>query len=524
MRGTKRYLEDDGTMNKDFIKRCRNEFKKNPLNILAKNAVTTIGSEFASTNQDEVNKVSHVFKFTTKKKDVKATDQGNSGRCWMFAGLNVYRHKLMKAFDIGDFEFSQTYLFFWDKFERANKFLVDMIDNIDIPLNDRKMEYILSDCMTDGGFWNMFSNLVNKYGVVPQSCMKETFQSAWSSDMNDVLRNMVMSCATYIRNNKQLSDKQMHNIRLKQMEQVYNTLVKYLGNPPTKFNWEVYKDSTFDLLKMVSKKSKKEESDSDSESESEFESDDDIGVFKRTAIMIPFNKGAEQFKDLIQPSPNDFVVLSHIPTHDMKMYERYEIKYSNNVIGGENCTFVNVSIEDLKKYTMLSIFGGIPVWFGCDVSKGFNYFNSTLDEKINDNDLLFGKVYKTSKGEKLSTGNLTACHAMVITGVNVDTMKRPINWQVENSWGYWSSSVPGLDGFLTMSDEWFTNNVIEVVIYKELLMKDRNISPILDKVPIQKEPWNLTGQTMKITSVKVPEIYRNKEKYRAMMEHKRFIV
>ena len=99
-------------IDEDFLSECEEKFAADPSNVIARNAIVSVGSAWATTNSNRVNEISHVFLNTVKKKNLKATNQEHSGRCWMFAGLNTFRHMMISALNLENFEFSEVYLFF----------------------------------------------------------------------------------------------------------------------------------------------------------------------------------------------------------------------------------------------------------------------------------------------------------------------------------------------------------------------------------------------------------------------------
>lgn len=467
-------------INSKFITECEEEFNENPSNIIARNAVVAIGSMISTTNSNRLNQIDHVFMNTIKKKNLKATNQGRSGRCWMFSGLNMFRHNVIKALDLENFEFSETYLFFWDKIERSNRYLRWFIDNKDdINVEKDSFKFMVDDYISDGGWWNMFSNLVKKYGVIPKSAMKETWQSDDSDDMNKILNDKIQSTANYLMKNPKMNDDEIEDIRKETIKEIYNTLVKFLGEPPKNFRWA-------------------------------FTNDED-----QSNII----DGLEptQFMEMVMPSTdmNDFVVLTHIPGK-LKEKTFYEIKYTNNVYEGENFSFLNLSIRELAKYAKQSIVSGMPVWFAADVCKDFNPYHSTLDDKLSDENKIFGDNYSFSKEERIIFRNLQANHAMSLIGVNFDQKGNPESWQVENSWGYWDNETPGQDGFLYMSHSWFEKNVMQIVIHKNYL--SRSIKRLVNQKPCLLNPWDCVAPALKVKHVNPPKIYdkiseRIKNKY-----------
>lgn len=465
------YLQKNITI--EFIDKCKDNFHSKKENIISRNAIVAVGSMLATTNSEEVNKIDHFFLNTLKKKDLKATNQGHSGRCWMFAGLNMFRHNVIRALNLENFEFSETYLFFWDKFERANYYISWFIENSDKTPNDREFQFMTQEYRGDGGWWNFFSSIVEKYKLIPKSAMNETWQSADTDDMNNILDDIVQSCSNYLYNNSStLSINEKIEHKNNTLKEVYNTLVKFLGEPPKTFNWSYISE------------------------------DEDTAIFSE---MTP-----ELYKNLMLPEINlkDFVVLSNFP--HLKYNQTYEIKQVKNVTEGESCTFLNVNINEMEKYTMKSILAGIPVWFAADITKDFNMYHSTLDDKITDKNKVFNNIYNFKKSDKVIFSNLSTNHAMTIVGLNIANNK-PINWQVENSWGYWDNETPGADGFLYMSNSWFNKNVMEVVIHKKFL--SRTLSKILSENPIYMNPWDSVSSALKIKPSDAPKKYKDIGKY-----------
>ena len=494
------------------VQKMEKEFDEDPQNIVSRNVVVSVGSLFASTDSEESKNISHKFMNTLKNKNVKATDQGMSGRCWIFAGLNVFRHSVINALKIDNFEFSQTYLFFWDKLERANLFIQQFIDGVrgaggdivDLIPRERYFIECIENVKSDGGWWCMFSNLVSKYGLVPKSAMPETFQSEDSEDMNEQLATILDTCISRIyklkhkkipstRGHKQsgyISEElrpqsvirrqytTMMNIKQETIQQVYNTLVKFLGKPPKTFKWIFTNEN---------------------------------GETNIINQLTPIS-----FCDVVMPVFNidDFVVLSNYQSVSMPYYKKYTICNTSNMLSSNrnnvngvdngvdsddnndhnrerlNHTFINLPIQELRKYAKQSVISKIPVWFAGDITKGFHPYLASLDDKIINRDSLFGKqTRKMDKETRLMFRNQSPNHAMTLTGINLDSNgKKIIGWQVENSWGYWNNEEAGLDGFMYMSDQWFEEYVSEIVIHKSML--SRNILNRLNSETTYLDPWN----------------------------------
>jgi bleomycin hydrolase len=480
MKRSRSYTEEDklkvNDINPEFLKECEYEFNQDPINIMSRNAVVSIGSMLATMDSNRINHINHVFMNTIKKKHLKATNQGHSGRCWMFSGLNMFRHSVIGALNLDNFEFSETYLFFYDKLERANRYLRWFINHPEAGSEDNGFKFMVEDYIGDGGWWNMFSNLVMKYGLVPKTAMKETFQSEDSEDMNQILNDCLQSSTNYIVTHKNLGDEEIEEIRSETMKQIYNTLVKFLGEPPKTFRWAYTNDN------------------------------DDSTIISDLEPIA--------FRDMVIPGVDlrDFIVLTHLPGK-LEEGKTYEVKYTSNIYEGGNFKFLNLPMRELSKYAQKSILAGLPVWFAADVSKDFNPYHSTLDDKLTHNETVFGPNYDFSKADRITFRNLSANHAMSLIGLNIGPDKKPESWQVENSWGYWDNETPGQDGFLYMSNSWFEKNIMQVVVHKEFLT--RSVKKLLNKKPVQLNPWDCVAPALKANTVDAPRAFEHiKNKFR----------
>jgi bleomycin hydrolase len=452
-----------------FISECETEFKSDKTNIIARNAVVMLGSMLATVDSNEANKVTHVFMNTVKKKNLKSTNQGRSGRCWMFGGLNMFRHNVLHALELENFEFSEVYLFFWDKLERSNTFLMWFIDNLDKNPGDRAFDFMLDDFMSDGGYWNFFANLIDKYGLVPKDAMKETFQSDQSEDMNHIIEERLRCCVNNIyKNRDKMSREELLELKVSTVKNIYNILVKFLGEPPKDFSWAYTNEQNNSNI---------------------------IGV------LTP-----KDFKNMIIPGVDikDFKVLCDSPTEHLKYKQVYGIKYSTNVYNGIPNSFINININEISKYAAKSVLSGMPVWFAADVSQCFNPYFATLNDKMVDDSHIFGEVKDFNKGERITMRDIQGNHAMCLTGVNLDHNGLPVEWQVENSWGYFDHETRGEDGWLTMSHSWFKKYVIEIAIHKDYL--SRTVQKISNQKPIMLEPWDSMAPALKVVPKDAPHI------------------
>ena len=432
-----------------LLNEYKDRFEKTKENRVIKGAIARTGIKQASVDNDVFRKHSFVFSKETKRGEI--TNQKSSGRCWMFAALNTARVDTMEKLNIDNFEFSQNYTLFWDKLEKANYFLNSIIETIDEPQDSRLIAHLLTDPVQDGGQWDMFSGMLEKYGAVPKSAMPETYHSSNTRDLNEVLTTELRGFAVQLREAsanesvEELKDKQEDMLYV-----IYNILVKALGDVPTTFTYE-YRDRD--------------------------------GKFCRIKDCTP----QEFFKKYVGWNLADRVSLINAPTEDKPYGRSYTVQFLGTIAEAEPIRYINVPMDILKKAAVESIKNGEPVWYGCDVGKQSLRDAGIMDENSYHLDLTLGTTTKLTKAQRLDYGESMLTHAMVLVGVDLDSDGKPINWKVENSWG----DKSGKKGVFSMSDKWMDEYAYQISVDKKYI--DEKWLKALDESPIELEPWDPMG-------------------------------
>ncbi|KAI7849864.1 peptidase C1B, bleomycin hydrolase [Circinella umbellata] len=416
------------------------DFWKEPKNKLALNAVVGHDPSQVLVNRSQAVRENHIFNVKIDPEG-SATNQRSSGRCWLFAGTNVLRLAVIERYQLkDDFELSQSYLYFYDKLEKSNWFLENMIDLADKEIDDRVVQYLLSDPVSDGGQWDMFVNLVEKYGVVPKSVFPETYSSSNSGRLNKLVVVKLREFASQIRKalDDGVSTSTVRVLKEQMMEEIYRILVICLGEPPSTFDWEANdKNNKF------------------------------IGVRNLTPLKF--------FKEHVKYPIAKTLSLINDPRNP---YEKlYTVSRLGNIVGGGPIRYVNTQAETLKKLAINVLKSGRPVWFGCDVGQSSSSAIGAMDTKIFDYELAFNVTFGLTKKQRLLYGESLMTHAMVFTGVHLDENGTPIRWRVENSWGENS----GDHGYWIMSDAWFSEFVYQIVLNKDDV--PRKLSDLLNTDP-----------------------------------------
>ena len=427
------------------IKTFKNKFLRNNKNMASRNALIKNDLANIALNWENCSQINHNFSNLIKK-ELPATNQMASGRCWGFAGLNLMRLQVVDSLELNTFEFSQNYFMFWDKLEKANYFLENIIKSRDESYESRLITHLLKAPVQDGGQWDMFVNLINKYGAVPKDVMPETNHSSKSGAMNYILTHKLREFASILRKKPA---KNSASLKKDMMEIIYNLLAMFLGQPPDVINWST-------------------------------RNKDNRHIVISDMTPIDFCK---KYADI---NIKDKVCLIHAPMSNKKFNTMYTVEYLGNVVEGQIIKYLNVDIKELKKSAMDSIKNNEAVWFGCDVGKRFSRNMGVLDMGIYDYENVFQTSFKMNKQTRLEYGDSEMTHAMLLTGVDIKK-RNSTKWKIENSWG----TKSGNQGYMMMTDEWFDEYTYEVVIDKKYLNK--RLLKYLDMEPVALAPWDPMG-------------------------------
>lgn len=438
-------------LDKEFFEKSKSNFANDRANIIAQNSVVNNGILDASFNRFEDDSNRHTFNIELKEKDIR--NQKQSGRCWMFAALNVMEYELCQKYKLKSFELSKSYTLFFDKLERSNFFLESIVETLDKDLDSRLVAHLLSDPLGDGGQWDMIKNIINKYGLVPAYAMPESENSSSTSSLNDYLTKILRMYAKNIRKAYKNGQNKEDISRMieEYMENIYRALAISLGTPPDTIDFEARdEDKNFLSFKNISPK--------------------------------------EFAKDYIGVNLDDYISLINAPTKDKPYYRSYTVDFLGNIIELDRVKYVNVPVDMMKKAVIDQLKDGHPVWFGCDVGQFFNRKSSRLDlenQRVFD---MFDINYDLTKEERLDYKESLMTHAMVFMGADVDLKTGKANrFKVENSWG----KDAGERGYLVMSDGWFDEYMYQALINKKYLTEE--IIAAYNKEPIHLKPWDPMG-------------------------------
>ena len=434
----------------DQIRSFDEAFEADRANRVAMDAVVNNGLLKTAKNRAAVSADVHEYSITLEQGDI--TYQKSSGRCWMFAALNTFRFKMIHELNLKTFELSQAYPFFFDKLEKSNYLLESILETMDEPTNGRLISYLLQAPVGDGGQWDMFCNLVEKYGLVPKSAYPESTISSASREMNVYLTELLRGDACILRrmHKEGASAEELYAKKDEMLGEIYRLLCICLGQPP----------KTFD-----------------------FEYTDKDGNYHKDAGMTP----KSFYEKYIGINLSDYVSLINAPTDDKPYGYSYTVAFLGNVKEGRIVRYLNLPVEELKKVAIAQLKDGEPVWFGCDVGKRSERESGLMDLNIYNLEQLLGAHFGMNKAERLDYGQSQMTHAMVFQGVNLDENGKPDRWRVENSWG----EEPGKKGYYLMTDEWFNEYLYQIVVNKKYLTEEQVAA--YEAEPRMLEPWDPMG-------------------------------
>lgn len=382
----------------------------------------------------------------------KVTNQKASGRCWMFAALNTFRHKMIAGFQLENFELSQAHTFFWDKYEKSNWFLEQIIATADQDLTSRKVAFLLQTPQQDGGQWDMVVSLFEKYGVVPKSVYPESVSSSNSRELNTLLNKLLRQDAQILRE-LIATGEGAEAIQAKKeelLQEIFNFLAMSLGLPPREFDFSYRdKDNNFHSEK---------------------------GLTPQTFY--------QKYVDL---HLEDYVSIINAPTVDKPYGKSYTVEMLGNVVGSRDVRYLNVPMERLKELAIAQMQAGETVWFGSDVGQVSNRKAGILATDVYDFHAGMDIELTQDKAGRLDYAESLMTHAMVLTGVDLDENGKSTKWKVENSWG----DKVGTDGYFVASDAWMDEYTYQIVVRKEFLTSEELAA--YEAEPVVLAPWDPMG-------------------------------
>jgi len=442
------------SLEQNFTDKLYAAYEANPKYAAMENAISHNGLLVSLEKRSSAVENIPVFSIDLTKD--KVSNQKASGRCWMFAALNTFRHKMISDFQLEDFELSQAHTFFWDKYEKSNWFLEQILATADLELTSRKVRFLLDTPQQDGGQWDMVVSLFEKYGVVPKAIYPESVSSSNSRELNQILNKLLRQDAQILRELvKDGVDPTTLQVKKEELlQEIFNFLAMNLGLPPRRFDFS-YRDK-----------------------ENHFHSENNLTP-------------QEFYRKYVDLHLDDYVSIINAPTADKPYGRSYTVEMLGNVAGSKPVRYLNVKMDRLKELAIAQMQAGETVWFGSDVGQSSNRKAGIMDEGIYDFTSSMDLHLTQDKAGRLDYSESLMTHAMVLTGVDLDEDGRSKKWKVENSWG----DKVGNKGYFVASDAWMDQYTYQIVVRKEFLSAEELVA--YEAEPIVLAPWDPMGALAK---------------------------
>lgn len=442
------------SLEQDFTDKLHAAYEANPKYAAMENAISHNGLLASLEKRSAAAGNTPVFSLDLTKD--KVSDQKASGRCWMFAALNTFRHKMIANFQLEDFELSQAHTFFWDKYEKSNWFLEQVLATADQELTSRKVKFLLDTPQQDGGQWDMVVSLFEKYGVVPKSVYPESILSSDSRELNQILNKLLRQDAQILRELRAegAESAELQAKKEELLQEVFNFLAMNLGLPPRQFDFS-YRDK-----------------------DNHFQSESGL-----TPLTF--------YQKYVDLKLDDYVSIINAPTADKPYGRSYTVEMLGNVVGSKPVRYLNVEMDRLKDLAIAQMQAGETVWFGSDVGQSSNRKAGVMAEGMHDFTASMDIRLTQDKAGRLDYSESLMTHAMVLTGVDLDENGKAKKWKVENSWG----EKVGNKGYFVASDAWMDEYTYQIVVRKEFLTAAELAA--YEEEPIVLAPWDPMGALAK---------------------------
>lgn len=435
-----------GGISAKMLSQIKNASAQTPQDRILRNAMTRYNINDLALRAD--NPDSREVWFSNEVPSKGVTDQKQSGRCWLFSGLNVMRARMIKKYDMGEFQFSQAYVFFYDQLEKSNLFLQAVVDNAREPMDSQQNAWLFQHPLSDGGTFCGVRDLVSKYGLVPAETMPETTSANNTSRMSQLVSLKLREFGLELR--KMVADgKKPAAIEARKTEQlttVWHMLSICLGTPPEKFSW-TRRDAS--------------------------------GKAVDTREYTP-----KQFFDEYVGADlqNGYVMLMNDPSRPY--YKVYTVDMDRHVYDAKDWTYLNLPMDEIEGIAVASIKDSTMMYMSCDVGKLYDAKTGVLSLDNFDYGDLLGTTFGMDKADRIRTGASASSHAMTLMAVDLSADGKPLKWKVENSWG----PTSGHKGHLIMTDGWFREYLFRLVPEKKYVPEAT--LKLMEQTPVRLPAWD----------------------------------
>lgn len=437
-------IEIDKGISLEQIQIFSKKYNENETNKIIEKEITKKGLEATCIDEKVILENQPIFNIELPES--KRQNQAESHRCWIYAGLNTIKYNIAKNLniDINELELSNNYIAFYDRLEKSNNAYENAINLEEIDFDYINKENIFRYCGSEGGRWEYFAAIINKYGIVPKNIMPDTFESHNWEKLEQIYTVKVEKDIYKLLKLKKdnASIEEIRKVKETFIEENYIILSKILGEPKLEFTYK-YKDVN-NKIKTIEKITPLE--------------------FKEKFLSLKLE---------------NFVQIGNLPMYNKKYGKVYRKKYIGNVIGKSYAQYLNLPIEEIKELVVKQLKDNVPVYFGVNITKFKDDKSGVLDARLYNYEEILG-IEPLTKEEALNMYNIRFQHAMAFCGVHLLDNK-PIRWKVEDSYG----DKEKIKGYYIMNDNYFNEFVLNLSIDRKYLNEEQ--LRLLKQQPIETE-------------------------------------
>lgn len=419
---------NQGGITPEMLSQIEKSQKVSPAQRALNNAMASNAINDLAINAGRQRKIGNQFSVETTRQSIH--NQKQSGRCWMFSGLNVLRSRFAAAHqDTLAVEFSHSYLFFYDQLEKANLFLQGVINTAQKSMDDDEVKFFFKAPLSDGGTFCGVADLTKKYGLVPMEVQPETYHSENTRLMVQIVDRKLREFGLELRKlatDKKVKPAAINSRKTEMLAEVYRLFSMTLGEPVKEFTY-AHRDKSGNV----------------------------VGESKTYTPQ-------EFYKETIgEPLEGTFIMAMNDPRHPY--YKVYEVEYDRHTYDGHNWRYINLPMEEIEKLAIASLKDDCKLYSSYDTGKQFDRDRGVMDLANYDYEGLFGTQFPMTKAERIATFDSGSAHAMTLTAVDLDKNGKPLKWKVENSWG----AASGVNGYAIMTADWFREYMYRLVVNKK---------------------------------------------------------
>ena len=437
----------------------------------------------------------NVFSHRVRPK-IPLMDQQQAGLCWMYAGAGVLLHhaEITAGYRAKYNPLSIAYWAFWQTYERANLWLNEVINRIDLSYDSPEMLHFLRDRVdyystADDATAATFQALVNKYGAIPAQAMPLSLATFSSNEYSDAVKKQLQEIYCHLRrtygtmsgNKVPLAEIKQHLMAQKNtyLQDIFNILVVHFGKPvfpeqKFQYNYRFRDDDRSDDEDDIMGNVQEIKAAKDAK-KPKFKQEKNAGE-GADAVEIPpiLNLNYGKFEG----TPIDFAkrLLAHengeyvqLCTNDAPGFEKtrkYRDPHYEAAVDGQPYEYINVTWKDMQKCIVASINANEAIELSANLRE-FDHSRGVAGHDQINHQQLYQTSITATRAERQACYNIVPEHAMQIIAYHDPFgTGKPTRFRIQNSWG-----VEYSEPYITADTNWMERFCTGILVRKEFVPK-----------------------------------------------------